>query len=90
MLFEQNLDAWPAESVDWLAGNLNDKRVGKISHAGFFSGDDIPYVSGELEMSDNLGDLHNKCYCRDIIKSQDLRFMECITMSEDLLFNLKL
>lgn len=89
MIFKQNLDAWPAESVDLLVGNLNDTRVGKVSQAGFFSSEEIPYVLGELEMSDNIGYLHNKCYRREIIASLDLRFLEGISMSEDLLFNLK-
>jgi glycosyltransferase involved in cell wall biosynthesis len=89
MTFKQNLDAWPAESVDLIVGNLNDNRVGKVSQAGFFSNEDIPYVLGELEMSDNIGYLHNKCYRRQIIKEQNLRFLEGISMSEDLLFNLK-
>ncbi len=89
MLFKLNLDAWPAESVDLMIGNLNDNRVGKVSQAGFFSNEDIPYVLGELEMSDNIGYLHNKCYRRQIIADLDLRFLEGISMSEDLLFNLK-
>ena len=89
MIFKQNLDAWPAESVDLMVGNLNDNRVGKVSQAGFFSQEDIPYVLGELEMSDNIGYLHNKCYRRQIIEELNLRFLEGISMSEDLLFNLK-
>ncbi|MCQ8226723.1 MULTISPECIES: glycosyltransferase family 2 protein [Pantoea] len=89
MIFKQNLDAWPAESVDLMVGNLNDNRVGKVSQAGFFSNEDIPYVLGELEMSDNIGYLHNKCYRRQIIDELNLRFLEGISMSEDLLFNLK-
>ncbi|MDY0924788.1 glycosyltransferase [Enterobacteriaceae bacterium RIT702] len=89
MIFKQNLDAWPAESVDLMVGNLNDNRVGKVSQAGFFSHEDIPYVLGELEMSDNIGYLHNKCYRRQIIEELNLRFLEGISMSEDLLFNLK-
>lgn len=89
MIFKQNLDAWPAESVDLMVGNLNDNRVGKVSQAGFFSNEDIPYVLGELEMSDNIGYLHNKCYRRQIIEELNLRFLEGISMSEDLLFNLK-
>lgn len=89
MIFKQNLDAWPAETVDLMVGNLNDNRVGKVSQAGFFSNEDIPYVLGELEMSDNIGYLHNKCYRRQIIEELNLRFLEGISMSEDLLFNLK-
>lgn len=89
MIFKHNLDAWPAESVDLMVGNLNDNRVGKVSQAGFFSNEDIPYVLGELEMSDNIGYLHNKCYRRQIIEELNLRFLEGISMSEDLLFNLK-
>lgn len=89
MSFKLNLNAWPAESVDLMVGNLNDNRIGKISQAGFFSQQDIPYVLGELEMSDNIGYLHNKCYRRQIIDDLNLRFMEGISMSEDLLFNLK-
>ncbi|XXN64037.1 glycosyltransferase family 2 protein [Enterobacter ludwigii] len=89
MIFKQHLDAWPAESVDLMVGNLNDNRVGKVSQAGFFSQEDIPYVLGELEMSDNIGYLHNKCYRRQIIEELNLRFLEGISMSEDLLFNLK-
>ncbi|EJL91214.1 glycosyltransferase family A protein [Pantoea sp. GM01] len=89
MIFKQNLDAWPAETVDLMVGNLNDSRVGKVSQAGFFSNEDIPYVLGELEMSDNIGYLHNKCYRRQIIEELNLRFLEGISMSEDLLFNLK-
>jgi hypothetical protein len=60
-----------------------------VSQAGFFSNEDIPYVLGELEMSDNIGYLHNKCYRRQIIEELNLRFLEGISMSEDLLFNLK-
>jgi glycosyltransferase involved in cell wall biosynthesis len=89
MSFKLNLNAWPAESVDLMVGNLNDNRIGKISQAGFFSQQDIPYVLGELEMSDNIGYLHNKCYRRQIIDDLHLRFMEGVSMSEDLLFNLK-
>lgn len=89
MLFKQNLDDLPNESVDMLVGNLNDSRVGKVSMAGFFHGEEIPYVLGDLEMSDNIGYLHNKCYRRAIIEELDLRFIEGISMSEDLLFNLK-
>lgn len=89
MIFKQNLDAWPAESVELIVGNLNDNRVGKVSQSGFFSSEEIPYVLGELEMSDNIGYLHNKCYRRQIIEDLDLRFLEGISMSEDLLFNLK-
>lgn len=89
MSFKQNLNAWPAETVELMVGNLHDTRVGKVSQAGFFSQDDIPYVLGELEMSDNIGYLHNKCYRRQIIHDLDLRFMEGISMSEDLLFNLR-
>ncbi|MEB5973696.1 glycosyltransferase family 2 protein [Pantoea dispersa] len=89
MSFKLNLNAWPAESVDLMVGNLNDNRIGKISQAGFFSQQDIPYVLGELEMSDNIGYLHNKCYRRQIIDDLNLRFMEGVSMSEDLLFNLK-
>lgn len=89
MSFKLNLNAWPAESVDLMVGNLNDNRIGKVSQAGFFSQQDIPYVLGELEMSDNIGYLHNKCYRRQIIDDLHLRFMEGVSMSEDLLFNLK-
>ncbi len=89
MSFKLNLNAWPAESVDLMVGNLNDNRIGKVSQAGFFSQQDIPYVLGELEMSDNIGYLHNKCYRRQIIDDLLLRFMEGVSMSEDLLFNLK-
>lgn len=89
MSFKLNLNAWPAESVDLMVGNLNDNRIGKVSQAGFFSQLDIPYVLGELEMSDNIGYLHNKCYRRQIIDDLHLRFMEGVSMSEDLLFNLK-
>ncbi|AIR87260.1 glycosyltransferase [Pantoea sp. BL1] len=89
MIFKQNLEAWPTESIDLMVGNLNDGRVGKVSRAGFFSNEDIPYVLGELEMSDNIGYLHNKCYRRQILSELNLRFIEGISMSEDLLFNLK-
>ncbi|UKY35754.1 glycosyltransferase family 2 protein [Pantoea dispersa] len=89
MSFKLNLNAWPAEAVDLMVGNLNDNRIGKVSQAGFFSQQDIPYVLGELEMSDNIGYLHNKCYRRQIIDDLHLRFMEGVSMSEDLLFNLK-
>jgi len=89
MIFKQNLDAWSTESVDLIVGNLNDGRVGKVSQSGFFSNEDIPYVLGELEMSDNIGYLHNKCYRRQILSELNLRFIEGISMSEDLLFNLK-
>ncbi len=89
MIFKQNLDAWSRESVDLIVGNLNDGRVGKVSQSGFFSNEDIPYVLGELEMSDNIGYLHNKCYRRQILSELNLRFIEGISMSEDLLFNLK-
>ncbi|KAF0856669.1 glycosyltransferase family 2 protein [Pantoea dispersa] len=89
MSFKLNLNAWPAESVDLMVGNLNDNRIGKVSQAGFFSQQDIPYVLGELEMSDNIGYLHNKCYRRQIIDDLHLRFMEGVSMSEDLLFNLE-
>ena len=89
MIFKLNLDAWPTESVDLMVGNLNDGRVGKVSQAGFFSNEDIPYVLGELEMSDNIGYLHNKCYRRQILSELNLRFIEGISMSEDLIFNLK-
>lgn len=89
MIFKQNLDTWSTESVDLIVGNLNDGRVGKLSQSGFFSNEDIPYVLGELEMSDNIGYLHNKCYRRQILSELDLRFIEGISMSEDLLFNLK-
>ena len=88
MSFKLNLNA-PAEAVDLMVGNLNDNRIGKVSQAGFFSQQDIPYVLGELEMSDNIGYLHNKCYRRQIIDDLHLRFMEGVSMSEDLLFNLK-
>ncbi|MBS0904340.1 glycosyltransferase family 2 protein [Pantoea dispersa] len=89
MSFKLNLNAWPAEAVDLMVGNLNDNRIGRVSQAGFFSQQDIPYVLGELEMSDNIGYLHNKCYRRQIIDDLHLRFMEGVSMSEDLLFNLK-
>ncbi|OWS76616.1 glycosyltransferase [Pantoea sp. VS1] len=89
MSFKLNLNAWPTEAVDLMVGNLNDNRIGKVSQAGFFSQQDIPYVLGELEMSDNIGYLHNKCYRRQIIDDLHLRFMEGVSMSEDLLFNLK-
>jgi len=89
MSFKLNLNAWPAETVDLMVGHLNDDRIGKVSQAGFFSQHDIPYVLGELEISDNIGYLHNKCYRREIIDSLNLRFLEGISMSEDLLFNLK-
>ncbi len=49
----------------------------------------MPYLLGELEMSDNIGYLHNKCYSRCVIKANGLHFLEGISMSEDLLFNLK-
>ncbi len=89
MNFKQDLNAWPAETVDLIVGHLNDSRIGSVSQTGFFSQHDIPYVLGELEISDNIGYLHNKCYRREIIELFDLRFLEGISMSEDLLFNLK-
>lgn len=89
MVFKQNLSAWPAQAIDLMVGNLNDDRVGKIMQAGFFEQEDIPFVLGELEMSDNIGYLHNKCYRREMIEEMGLRFIEGVSMSEDLLFNLK-
>lgn len=89
MVFKQNLSAWPAQTIDLMVGNLNDDRVGKIMQAGFFDLADIPFVLGELEMSDNIGYLHNKCYRRQMMEDMGLRFIEGVSMSEDLLFNLK-
>lgn len=89
MVFKQNLGAWPAQTIDLMVGNLNDDRIGKVSQAGFFEQEDIPLVLGELEMSDNIGYLHNKCYRREMVEEMGLRFIEGVSMSEDLLFNLK-
>ncbi|MDF7651146.1 glycosyltransferase family A protein [Erwiniaceae bacterium L1_54_3] len=89
MIFKNNLEAWPAESVDLMVGNFTDYRIGHISKAGLFSNEDIPYILGELEMSDNIVYLHNKCYRRQILNDLNLRFMEGVSMSGALLFNLR-
>jgi glycosyltransferase involved in cell wall biosynthesis len=89
MIFKNNLDAWRSESVDLMVGNFNDHHIGRISKTGLFSNEDIPYILGELEMSDNIVYLHNKCYRRQILSDLNLRFMEDVSMSGPLLFNLR-
>ncbi len=70
-------------------GNLVDDRIGSISKYGYFAAQEMPYLLGELKMSDNIGYLHNKCYSRHVIEANGLHFLEGISMSEDLLSNLK-
>ena len=89
MVFKNNLAAWPAQAVDLLVGNFNDNRIGDIDKTGLFSNEDIPYILGELEMSDNIVYLHNKCYRRQVVTDLHLRFMEEVAMSGALLFNLR-
>lgn len=86
--FQQSLENRYAEPVDFIVGNLIDDRIGSIRQYGYFAAQEMPYLLGELEMSDNIGYLHNKCYSRRVIEANDLHFLEGISMSEDLLFNL--
>ncbi|WP_267443632.1 glycosyltransferase family 2 protein [Erwinia psidii] len=89
LIFKENLNSFKDNSVDLIIGNLEDDRIGKVSQYGFFNTEDIPSVLGDLEVTDNIGYLHNKCYRKEIIDKFNLCFQEGISMSEDLLFNLR-
>lgn len=89
LIFKENLNSFKDNSVDFIIGNIEDERIRKITEYGFFSSEDIPSVIGQLEVSDNIGYLHNKCYRKEIIDNFNLHFQEGISMSEDLLFNLR-
>jgi len=87
--FAQALENSRGKPVDLIVGNLVDDRIGTLRQYGYFAAQEMPYLLGELEMSDNIGYLHNKCYSRRVIEANGLHFLEGISMSEDLLFNLK-
>jgi len=87
--FVQTLENSHGRPVDLIVGNLVDDRIGSIRKYGYFAAQEMPYLLGELEMSDNIGYLHNKCYSRRVIEANGLHFLEGISMSEDLLFNLR-
>ncbi|MEZ3499662.1 glycosyltransferase family 2 protein [Pantoea sp. KPR_PJ] len=87
--FQHSLESHCDKPVDLIVGNLVDERIGRISQYGYFAAQEMPGLLGELEISDNIGYLHNKCYSRRVMEANDLHFLEGISMSEDLLFNLK-
>jgi len=89
LIFKDHLDSFKDNSIDLIIGNLKDERIRTLTQYGYFSNKDIPSVLGELEVTDNIGYLHNKCYRKELIDESTLRFLEGITMSEDLLFNLR-
>lgn len=86
--FQQMLENSDGEAADLIVGNLTNERIGSLRHYGYFTAQKMPELLGELETTDNIGYLHNKCYSRQIIEQNHLRFMVGISMSEDLLFNL--
>ncbi|PXW03753.1 glycosyltransferase involved in cell wall biosynthesis [Pantoea ananatis] len=87
-VFHQHLYSGIPQPVDLMVGNLKCDRVGDLSTYGYFTQPEIPAVLGEIELSDNIGYLHNKCYRKKIIDDFSIRFTKGISMSEDLLFNL--
>ncbi|WP_162286131.1 glycosyltransferase [Pantoea stewartii] len=87
-MFHHHLSQSVSQPVDLLVGNLRCSRVGSLSTYGHFGHQSIPAVLDELELSDNIGYLHNKCYRRKLLEDHQLRFTKGISMSEDLLFNL--
>lgn len=88
-IFHQHLSSGIPQPIDLMVGNLKCDRVGDLSTYGYFAQHEIPAVLGEIELTDNIGYLHNKCYRRKIIDDFHIRFTKGISMSEDLLFNLK-
>ncbi|EXU73976.1 glycosyltransferase family 2 protein [Erwinia mallotivora] len=89
LIFKENLNSFKDNSVDLIIGNLKDERIRPVTQYGFFSAEDIPVIIGELEVTDNIGYLHNKCYRKKIIDDSGMCFQEGVSMSEDLLFNLR-
>lgn len=79
----------PAVAPDLIVGNLLHKSVAPLTLSGRYSGVEIAGVLGALDLSDNLGYLHNKCYRKALLDKHAIRFNEALSMSEDLLFNLQ-
>lgn len=87
--FFERLTTERGHAVDLIVGDLKDERIRRLTLNGFFSGKDVTRLLGEMELSDNIGYLHNKCYKKKVLQGKNIRFLKEISMSEDLMFNLK-
>lgn len=75
--------------VDLVCQDLYDSRVKRLRLHGYFTSINIIDAIFELERTDLIGYLHNKCFRMSILKNEKILFPEKISMSEDLIFNIE-
>ena len=76
-------------NVDMINQSLQDSRVKPLNRFGIVNDENYFQSILEIEITDQIGYLHNKCFKRKVIDDNEIKFPEDISLSEDLIFILK-